>query len=361
MHRTPAIFLIFVLPTMVFGQIRLIEGRAYACKRLIDPIIVDGAGDETTWQKASWTQYFVDIEGNQKPKPYLNTRVKMAWDDQYFYFLAELEEPHVWAKLTERDAVIFHDNDFEIFIDPDGDTHNYYEYEVNAFNTVWDLLLTRPYRDNGHAINAWDIKGLRSAVQVSGTINDPSDRDDGWSVEVAIPWKVMKEATHTKAPPEPGDVWRVNFSRVQWETDIRGNSYLKKKDPTTGKNLPENNWVWSPQRAIAMHEPEFWGMVVFSEKKVGESVNFVSDFGSEEVRQILYTIHRKQIEARRKSGQYIDDKAMLIKYKVFNVGTAIQWELQGDLYGYHAIMKHPFNNNLFWHIDQTGRLWKEIR
>ena len=48
---------------------------------------------------------------------------------------------------TQHDAVIFHNNDFEVFIDPDGDTHNYYELEINALNTVWDLFITKPYRE----------------------------------------------------------------------------------------------------------------------------------------------------------------------------------------------------------------------
>ena len=39
------------------------------------------------------------------------------------------------ARLTKHDAVIFHDNDFEVFIDPDGDNHEYYELELNALNT----------------------------------------------------------------------------------------------------------------------------------------------------------------------------------------------------------------------------------
>ena len=49
--------------------------------------------------------------------------------------------------LTEHDSVIFQDNDFEVFIDPDGDNHNYYEIEINALNTEWDLRLPKPYRD----------------------------------------------------------------------------------------------------------------------------------------------------------------------------------------------------------------------
>jgi hypothetical protein len=48
-----------------------------------------------------------------------------------FSGVSPLESPHVWATLTNHDTVIFQDPDFEVFIDPDGDTHNYYEFEIN--------------------------------------------------------------------------------------------------------------------------------------------------------------------------------------------------------------------------------------
>ena len=72
--------------------------------------------------------------------------MKMLWDDEALYIAAEIEEPHVWATITEHDAVIFQDPDFEVFLDPDGDNHNYAELELNAKNTTWDLLLTKPAR-----------------------------------------------------------------------------------------------------------------------------------------------------------------------------------------------------------------------
>src|SRR5262249_15000970 len=87
---------------------------------------------------------------------------RCSGDDEFFYVGAELEEPHVWATLTQHDAVIFHDNDFEVFIDPNGDNHEYYEFEINAFNTGWDLLLPRPYKDGGKAVNSWEIPGLKT-------------------------------------------------------------------------------------------------------------------------------------------------------------------------------------------------------
>ena len=125
------------------------------------------------------------------------------------------------GRSSERDSVIFQDNDFEVFIDPDGDTHEYYEIEINALNTVWDLLLIQPYRDGGPAIHAWDIAGLRTAVDLRGTINRPEDRDEGWSIETAIPWKILAEAAPRRARPRAGDQWRVNFSRVQWQLDVQ--------------------------------------------------------------------------------------------------------------------------------------------
>ena len=98
----------------------------YICYKSEGPIIVDGKMTEDSWQQAKWTENFVDIEGDIKPRPRFQTRVKMLWDDRYFYILSEMEEPHVWAKLKKRDSVIFYDNDFEVFIDPNGDTHQYY-------------------------------------------------------------------------------------------------------------------------------------------------------------------------------------------------------------------------------------------
>src|SRR5688500_5102352 len=91
----------------------------YVCHRAAPPITIDGKPDDAAWAAAPWSTDFVDIEGAAKPKPRWRTRMKMLWDDTHLYIAAEMEEPHLWATLTEHDAVIFHDNDFEVFLDPD--------------------------------------------------------------------------------------------------------------------------------------------------------------------------------------------------------------------------------------------------
>jgi hypothetical protein len=243
--------------------------RHYIAYRAPGSIQVDGALDEPAWAEAAWSEAFVDIEGAMRPAPTWNTRMKMLWDHRFLYIAAQMEEPHVWATLTERDSVIFHDNDFEVFLDPGGDTLNYYELEINALGTVWDLLLMKPYRDGGPSVNEWDIDGLRSAIAVQGTRNDPSDRDTGWTVELALPWKILAEHAPGKRRPRDGDLWRINFSRVEWDVEVEDGSYRKRADPSTGKPLPEHNWVWSPQGVIDMHQPEMWGVVQFSKVKAG--------------------------------------------------------------------------------------------
>jgi len=233
------------------------ETQHYRCLRAQAPIVIDGRLDEASWRRAPWTSAFMDIEGTAKPKPRYRTRAKLLWDDQYFYIAAEMEEPHVWATLTEHDSVIFRDNDFEVFLNPTGDGLNYFEFEINALNTSWDLFLAKPYKEGGKADNSWEIPGLRTAVRVDGSLNDARDRDRGWTVEMAIPWTAFASRADVKRP-SPGDAWRVNFSRVEWRIGIEDGSYRK------SPGFREDNWVWSQQGVIDMHVPEHWGFVRFS-------------------------------------------------------------------------------------------------
>ncbi len=218
----------------------------YDCQRASAPIRIDGKLDDPAWARAAWTSDFVDIEGAAKPRPRFRTRVKMLWDDQYLYIAAELEEPDVKATLTQHDSVIFHDNDFEVFLKPLPATPSYYEFEINALNTGWDLFLAKPYNQGGSADNSWDMPLLKTGIGIQGTLNRSGDKDQGWTVEIAYPWKDF--ATRQIVPqPKAGTEWRINFSRVEW----------------TPGNPKEDNWVWSPQGVINMHVPEHWGYLRF--------------------------------------------------------------------------------------------------
>lgn len=308
----PALAMGLAVPAAA-GEVPLLlwNPETAACAFLSAPPTIDGRPDETAWDAAAWSGPFTDIRGSLADPPRHLTRVRLGWDADYMYVGARLDEPHVWGTLVERDAVIYHDNDFEVFIDPDGDNHLYGELEINALGTVWDLLLARPYRDGGPAIDAWDIPGLRTAVAVDGTLNDARDTDRGWTVEIAIPWRALAPLAGGRAcPPRPGDVWRLNFSRVQWRTRVIDGVYRKLEDEATGRPLPEDNWVWSPQGLIAMHCPEMWGEVVFDDGQ-GRAVAGGADHLRHRLGALLMPLYYRQQAHREARGACAGDLAAL--------------------------------------------------
>ena len=240
--------------------------RRYLCphtrRGLGSGLVLDGRLDKPFWQDVPWTDLFVDIEGNARPRPTWATRAKLAYDATYLYVGAELEEPHPWAILTKHDEIVYYDHDFEVFLSPTGDNHRYYELEINALSTVFDLFIEKPYRDGGPADHDFDFAGLKKAVHLDGPINDPARSAPpgrGWSVELAIAFESLDR--HGEAPagraPRPGDRWRLNFSRVQWDLEVHEGAWRK----IPGR--AEHNWVWSPQGIIDMHRPEMWGDLEF--------------------------------------------------------------------------------------------------
>jgi len=326
------------------------EPEKYICHYIETPLIIDGKINEPDWDLALWTDPFVDIEGKIIPTPNYLTRVKMLWDDNYFYVAADLEEPHIWGTLTTRDAVIFQDNDFEVFIDPDGDSHEYFELEINALGTVWDLFLIKPYRDKQQvALDAWDIKGLNSAVDQNGTINDPSDYDKSWTVEIAFPWKILKQGANKQVPPLEGDYWRINFSRVQWHHKIVENRYLKIRKP-------EENWVWSPQGLINMHYPEMWGFVIFSTDPPGyEDVNFeipLEEKGKWYLRQLYYA-EKRHFE---KYNKYTD-KIETFDLSDPNEGVFVWPPEIKQTYSFWEAILNIRDSNKKIHIREDGKVW----
>jgi len=259
--------------------------RHYTCQRAAGPIAVDGRLDEESWQLADRSPRFVDMVTGLPAS--LETRAATLWDDEYLYVGFWLEEPHVWATYTERDSMICQENDVEVFIGgPDG----YYEFEMNALGTImerfyiwqdaylsggfdkipeFDLLGSELVdtlggtwsgfhhpRGRRWAFREWDMPGLKWAVHVDGTINNPSDIDRGWTAEIAFPWQGMKHLANGRSlPPEDGDVWRLDVSRFQ--------------HIHTGGTSTCPGWVWSCHNAYDSHIPDRFTYMHISDTTVG--------------------------------------------------------------------------------------------
>lgn len=272
----------------------------YVVLKAEETIVVDGKDNEGEWDKAPWTTLFTDIVTGELDGVVNETRAKMLWDENFLYMYVVLEEPNIWASLEEHDSAVYQDKAFEIFIDPDGDTHNYFEIQFNAYGTVWDLFMTKPYRNGGQSLSSWDIKGLKKAIYIDGSLNDPEDKDNNWSIELAIPINSIKMNSDKR--PQDGVVWRMNLSRVDWELDEIEGKYQRKRNRETGRLLPARYTTWSPQGIINLHYPERYGYILFSER-TSSSSGFVSqDIKTSKL--LLWKYYYLQQEFNTEAGRY---------------------------------------------------------
>ena len=265
----------------------LTEPRSYDCFRTVDEIKIDGNLDEKSWARAQSSEAFVDIRGEGYPVPSKATTVKMLWDDKYLYIGATLIESNIVANLTQRDTIIYYDNDFEVFLDPDGDGIRYFEFENNARGVLFDLMLEKPYRSNGSFFIPWDCKGWQLAVGLNGTLNKEDDVDNSWTVEMAIPFDAL---TYNFDNPKKYSTWRINFSRVQ---------HLVKGEP-------EENWVWSPTGRVDMHMPDRWGFLHFLNAPAGARMKSAGPGLDMNAYKLIWAMFYAQLDSFKEKGAYLD-------------------------------------------------------
>lgn len=332
-----------------FGTHAAFDPPSYVAYRTENTLKIDGKATEAAWQRAEWTGPFIDIRGEKHPTPRFETRAKMLWDEEYFYVAAHLEEPDVWATLTDRDATIFRDNAFEVFIDPNGDTHNYYELEVNAFGTLWDLFLGKPAGNGRVSLSAWDVRGIEVGVHVNGTLNKPGDTDEGWTVEMALPWPVLEEAAPRDGPPGDGEQWRLNFARAQWPFKIANGAYHKEE------NARADWWTWASQGSVNMHKPERYGYVQFADEVVGRGTASFTDPPNERVKWALRRLYYRQNEYRERNGRYAPTLSELNAGEITVEDRDFRPTLQTTQSMYEITASGA--NGTIVHIRHDGKVW----
>lgn len=261
----------------------------YTAKKIPFSIVVDGNCKKEVWRKAQWSPRFVDMVTGH-PGMY-DTQAALLWNDTYLYIAFKVEEPFLEAKLTERDSIIFLENDLEVFIDG---RDCYYELEVNAANTVYEVFFIwkdaytrgskfdipefdvhqpQAYTFGGDydrvgasfwkgthprgirwAFTNFDMPGLQTAVQLEGTLNDNSDIDKGWTMEIAIPWTSLSLLADGRSiPPTNGDIWNLFLGRFQ-------------KLMAGGKEVqPHPAMSMNAHGVYDTHLPEKWTKVSFQE------------------------------------------------------------------------------------------------
>jgi Carbohydrate family 9 binding domain-like len=196
--------------------------------------VIDGVLDDAAWKRATPVTLVNSLDGSPGR---VRTTARLLWDDKYLYVSFDCEDPDVWGTFTKRDEPLYTQEVVEIFIDADGDGRTYNEIEVSAANVLFDAYF--PERRQGMDLS-WDSEAL-TAVTVQGTLNDASDKDEGWRVEMRIPIEKLAAVPHV--PPRPGDRWRFNLYRLEHHgrRDIEGQAF---SPPRVGDFHALNRFAW---------------------------------------------------------------------------------------------------------------------
>ena len=323
--------------------------KQYVAYQTINPISIDGKANEKSWQQAEWSEHFVDIKEGTVADSCNFTRFKILWNNQYLYIFAELKEPHIWTYKVNSSQTISDENNFEIFLDPDNDTHDYFEFELNAQNQLTERYMPMPRRNGGVPLWEWHTRNFRSAVQVYGTINNPSDIDSLWTVEVAIPFKSLS-LTDEYIIPQNQDYWKVNFARVEWPTDIRNGMYYKNENGDKGKK----KWAWSPQYAGNMHHPEQWGLITFSTHKVGtQTIPHVTPL-EEKYSNYLWFLYYKQLLYKKEHLEYAQRLSQLGLAQVWKTKTGEPFLYEMEVKGHIFTLTLTTKRGIKLAINQDG-------
>jgi len=255
------------------------EIARYTAHHINAPLRIDGRLDEEAWQRAPRSSRFIDIISGARPIH--DTHASVLWDETNLYVAYRIEEPLVHAKYTNHNDPIYYDNDIEFFI---AGRDAYYEFEINAFNTCYEVFFIwndayerggfaaapdfpraslQPFNGVGFKNHPrggrlghfqWSFPGKQTAVAIDGTVNQDKDRDRGWTVELAFPWKGMEwmaRADGRSLPPREGDEWRMDFSRF--------NTY-KEAPPAQDSG----GWVWTRHGIWDSHIPECFARIRFT-------------------------------------------------------------------------------------------------
>jgi len=180
-----------------------------------EPITIDGKLDDKAWEEAVVIDNFsMPWLGKGNKPASAATRAKILWDRENLYVCADMDDADLYASITEHDGNTWENDVFEVFLKPSSVKPAYYEFHVTPANTQFDLFLPR----RGHVARFKKIGdfGLESAVSLRGTLGNWSDKDNGWSVELRIPWESLMR---TGGRPAVGDTWMFALCRYDFDID----------------------------------------------------------------------------------------------------------------------------------------------
>jgi hypothetical protein len=213
--------------------------------KLHGPITIDGELDEAVWAKAAKIGPFLKNDGSGPERE--RTELRLWYDDKALYLGWFCQDVDIQATFTARDSRFWEEEVVEFFVTPN-ELDRYFELQWNPLGGVFDAIIKNTMDEKGVSKSfegdwSFTAAGMKHAVKVKGTVNNSSDKDEFWQVEVMVPW-----ADLGRPAPKPKEVWRGNFFRFN-----------------RTKGLPVEELSWSPTLLNGFHQPIRFGYLEFGE------------------------------------------------------------------------------------------------
>jgi hypothetical protein len=211
------ILLIFIaagLPLFSQTDKQLVIGEqpVYKVTRARESITVDGRMDEPGWKYAEVQplSYFFRLD---KTVDRQNSKFRMLWDDANLYIFYECEDTSLTARETKFDGRTYIDDCAEFFVVPVPDSvYMHFGFEINITEVRYDYIVLWKYYNN----RTFFISGYNPEYKVKavcdGTINNDKDKDNGWTMEFAIPFVAFSNFQNITRP-KPGARWAFQAVR----------------------------------------------------------------------------------------------------------------------------------------------------
>ena len=179
---------------------------------------IDGDPSDALWSSAPRSAMVDSLQGEpvrlgaprEDTPDWGPTEVAFAWDAGSLYVAAWLPDRDIRGTFTARDAPIWKEEVFELFVFGDARRADYLELQVSPRGVQFDSRFER-YRKGDEAWNGAFV----APVQVRGSIEHEGDRDEGWTTELAVPWSEICAHTEVECPVGPGTTLRINTFRFE--------------------------------------------------------------------------------------------------------------------------------------------------
>ncbi|MFZ5424938.1 MAG: sugar-binding protein [Patescibacteria group bacterium] len=202
--------------------------KLYKAKKTETPISIDGEINE-----------FENANELVLETPQSTGTYKLLWDENALYIGANVTDTTLNAVNTVTDTSVWQDDSLEFVVDTSKQALNskdtaVYKFILNILNVVRDE----------HATDATWNSSLESKVKVSGTVGNNNNSDEGYTMELRIPWS---------------DLNYVASDNKTISIDIGLND-------ETGSGRDQS--IWSNSDGGSINQPVGWGDLLLSDETV---------------------------------------------------------------------------------------------